>query len=79
MRTETKIIKIYKFDELSKDIQENLIEKEKEYQLDAYCECFLLEDMQEEAKSYLKTIDNKTKEELKNGFYKNAKKSFFED
>lgn len=33
----------------------------------------------EEAKKYLKTIDNKTKEELKKGFYKNAKKSFFED
>lgn len=53
MRTETKTIKIYDFDELSKDIQENLIEKEKEYQLDAYCECFLLEDMQEEAKRLL--------------------------
>lgn len=53
MRTETKTIKIYNFDELSKDIQERLIEKEKEYQLDAYCECFLLEDMQEEAKRLL--------------------------
>lgn len=53
MRTETKVIKIYKFDELSKDIQENLIEKEKEYQLNAYCENFLLEDMEEEAKRLL--------------------------
>lgn len=53
MRTETKVIKIYKFDELSKDIQEKLIEKEKKYQLDVYCECFLLEDMQEEAKRLL--------------------------
>lgn len=53
MRTETKIIKIYNFDELSKDIQKNLIEKEKEYQLNAYCECFLLEDMQEEARRLL--------------------------
>ena len=33
----------------------------------------------EEAKNYLKTIDNKTKEELKKGFYKNAKKCFYED
>lgn len=53
MRTETKIIKIYKFDELSKEIQERLIEEEKEYQLEAYCENFLLEDMQEEAKRLL--------------------------
>ena len=53
MRTETKIIKIYNFDELSKDIQKNLIEKEKEYQLNAYCENFLLEDMEEEAKRLL--------------------------
>ena len=53
MRTETKIIKIYKFDELSKEIQKRLIEEAKEYQLEAYCENFLLEDMEEEAKRLL--------------------------
>lgn len=53
MRTETKIIKIYKFDELSKEIQQELIEKEIEEQANIYCETFLLEDMQEEAKRLL--------------------------
>lgn len=53
MRTETKVIKIYKFDELSKEIQQELIEKEIEEQANIYCETFLLEDMQEEAKRLL--------------------------
>lgn len=32
-----------------------------------------------EAKEYIKTIDNKTKQALKNGFYSNAKITFYED
>lgn len=53
MRTETKTIKIYNFDELPKDIQQELIEKEIEAQANIYCECFLLEDMEEEARRLL--------------------------
>lgn len=53
MRTETKTIKIYNFDELSKEIQQELIKKEIEEQAEVYCETFLLEDMQEEARRLL--------------------------
>lgn len=53
MRTKTKVIKIYNFDELPKDIQQELIEKEIEEQANIYCETFLLEDMQEEARRLL--------------------------
>ena len=53
MRTETKTIKIYKFDELSKEIQQKLIEKDLEEQANIYCETFLFEDMKEEAKRLL--------------------------
>ena len=45
--------KIYNFDELSKEIQEKLIEKEKENQKELIIECFLLEEMQEKAKELL--------------------------
>ena len=45
--------KIYNFNELSKEIQEKLIEKEKQYQKEAYCEDFLFEDMEEKAKELL--------------------------
>lgn len=32
-----------------------------------------------DAKNYLKNINNKTKEELKRGYYNNMKKSFYTD
>lgn len=45
---------IYNFNELSKDIQEKLIENEKQYQKEAYCYDFLYSDMKEKAKELLK-------------------------
>ena len=45
--------KIYNFNELDEEIQKKLIEKEKENQKELFCECFLLEEMQEKAKELL--------------------------
>lgn len=45
--------KVYEFHELDKDIQEKLIEKEREYQTESYCEDFLQNDMTEKAKELL--------------------------
>lgn len=45
--------KVYEFHELDKDIQEKLIEKEREYQKESYCEDFLEYDMTEKAKKLL--------------------------
>ena len=45
--------KIYNFNELDEEIQKKLIEKEKENQKELFCECFLLEKMQEKAKELL--------------------------
>lgn len=50
--------KIYKFNELSKEIQEKLIEKEKQFQIDSYCNHFLLEDMEEKARELLQKYFN---------------------
>lgn len=47
------IQKIYNFHELDKNIQEELIEKEKERQKESFCEVFLLEEMEEKAKILL--------------------------
>lgn len=44
MKTITKKINVYKFNELKKEIQEKLIEKEKENQQNLYCEAFLYND-----------------------------------
>lgn len=41
--------KVYKFNELNKDIQEKLIDEKTEYLQNDYCEWSLLEDMQEKA------------------------------
>ena len=45
--------KIYNFHELDKNIQEELIEKEKKHQKESFCEVFLLEEMEEKAKILL--------------------------
>ena len=49
MKTITKKINIYNFEELKEEIQEKLIEKEKENQEEIYCESFLYDDMKEKA------------------------------
>lgn len=51
-----KIIKeyeVYKYSELDKNIQEELLEKQINIEVDSYCECFLGIDMQEKAKELL--------------------------
>lgn len=45
--------KVYEFHELDKDIQEKLIEKEKQNQKEWYCNDFLEKDMVEKAKELL--------------------------
>lgn len=54
MKTITKKINIYNFEELKEEIQEKLIEKEKESQEEIYCESFLYDDMKEKAIELLK-------------------------
>ena len=46
--------KVYEFHELDKDIQEKLIEEERQYQKEAYCEDFLYSDMKDKAKQLLR-------------------------
>lgn len=53
MRIEVKEIKIFEFDELSKEIQEKLLKKEMQNQLELYCQDCLKEDMEEKAKELL--------------------------
>ena len=60
--------KIYKFNELSKEIQEKLIEKEKQYQKESFCEDFLPEKMQEKAKNLLQQYFGKNAT-FKNVYY----------
>lgn len=60
--------KVYEFHELDKNIQEKLIEKEKEYQKEAFCEDFLLEEMQEKAKILLQQYFGKNAT-FKNVYY----------
>lgn len=60
--------KIYNFNELSKEIQEKLIEKEKEYQKEAFCNDFLLEEMEEKARILLEQYFGE-KATFKNVYY----------
>lgn len=69
MRTETKTIKIYNFNELSEDVKRKLIEKEIEEQHELYCEDWLLIDMEEKAKELLKKYFKNNNAELKNVYY----------
>lgn len=69
MRTETKQINIYNFNELSKELQEKMIEKEIEYQHEAYCESFLHEEMEYQADRLLKKYFKNNRPELKDIYY----------
>ena len=51
----TKEYKVYNFDELNDDVKKKLIEKEREYQKESYCEWWLEEDMNYKAKELLYT------------------------
>ena len=51
-----KIVKefyVYNFNELNEDVKKKLIEKERDYQRESYCDCYLEEDMKEESKDLL--------------------------
>lgn len=69
MRTETKTIKIYNFDELSEDVKRKLIEKEIEYQHDIYYEDCLESDMRYEADKLLKKYFKNNNAKLNQVYY----------
>lgn len=54
MKIVVKTFDIYNFDELSQDIKEQLIKKECEILTENYCDYYLKEDMEEEAKELIK-------------------------
>lgn len=64
MRTETKIVKIYEFSELDKEVQEKLIDNKIEEIHNVYLEVYLEDDMEWEAI------------ELLNKYFKNQKPTF---
>lgn len=68
MKTITKQINIYEFKELKKEIQDKLIEEEREDQKDIYCEDCLLDDMKLKAIELLKKYFN-NKATFKNVYY----------
>lgn len=69
MRTETKTIKIYNFDELDEDVKRKLIEKEIEEQHELYCNGWLLNDLKEKAKKLLKKYFRNNYTDLKDVYY----------
>lgn len=69
MEIVTKKYNVYNFDELSKEVQKNLIEKEIQEQNELYIDTFLLEDMQEEAKQLIKKYFKNNKTEFKAVYY----------
>ena len=69
MRTETKTIKIYNFNELSEDVKRKLIEKEIEYQHETYCENWLLDDMEDKAEELLEKYFKNNNTTLKQVYY----------
>lgn len=67
MEKVTREYEVYNFEELDKDIQETLIEKEKEYQSEIYINDMLEQDMHIEADNILKEYFDSF--ELKNVYY----------
>ncbi len=62
MKEVTKTYEVYKYDELEKEIQEKLLEKEIEYCVESYCEDCLYDDMLYQAQELLqKYFGEKTK------------------
>lgn len=56
METITKSYNVYKFNELTKEIQEELLEKETNNCQNFFCEFFLKDEMEEKAKKLLNTF-----------------------
>jgi len=50
--------KIYNYDELSEEVKERLLEKQKERELESYCEYCLIEDMRYKARELVKEYFN---------------------
>ncbi len=69
MRKETKVINIYKFEELKEDVKQRLIERKIEDQYEIYCENFLYTDMEEKAQELLKKYFKNNSGEIKNVYY----------
>lgn len=69
MEVITKKYDVYNFNELSKEIQKKLIEKEIQEQNEFYIDNFLFEDMQEEAKQLLQKYFKNNKTEFKAIYY----------
>ena len=65
MRIVSKEYKLYKFDELSDDVKQKLIEKEREYQLETYCELDLYDDMGSKASDLINDYFGITSDYLK--------------
>ena len=65
MRIVNKEYKLYKFDELSDDVKQKLIERERQYQLETYCDLDLYDDMGQKASDLLNDYFGITSDYLK--------------
>jgi hypothetical protein len=65
MRIVSKEYKLYTFDELADDVKQKLIEKEREYQLETYCDLDLYDDMGQKASDLLNDYFGITSDYLK--------------
>ena len=65
MRKIVKEFNVYNFDELSDDVKEKLIEKERDIQKELYCEDWLYDDMEEKASNLLNDYFGITSDYLK--------------
>lgn len=65
MRIVSKEYELYTFDELSDDVKQKLIEKERQYQLETYCDLDLYDDMGQKASDLLNDYFGITSDYLK--------------
>lgn len=65
MRIVSKEYKLYTFDELSDDVKKKLIERERQYQLETYCDLDLYDDMGSKASDLLNDYFGITSDYLK--------------
>lgn len=65
MRIVSKEYKLYTFDELSDDVKQKLIERERQYQLETYCDLDLYDDMGSKASDLLNDYFGITSDYLK--------------
>lgn len=65
MRIVSKEYKLYTFDELSDDVKQKLIERERQYQLETYCDLDLYDDMGQKASDLINDYFGITSDYLK--------------